>query len=239
MADNLEPKYKVKVPKLNAARKKYDFSLSLSGMISITGVGVLALTFFFVMGILIGRGYRPEADVPPLKELMPDAEHGQLAAENTPPKVLTLEELDYQDRLKASPQQMLDGPDEAKAKPEPKPVAAPETKPEPKPEAKSAPAAAPQPETATPAPAQPGEAVFDYVYQVASFRKADMATGLRDKLAAAGLKARVESGEAKGSTWHRVQVLHHGTPASTSEMKATLAKFGIAKPLLKKKSASK
>ncbi|MGE4421813.1 MAG: SPOR domain-containing protein [Pseudodesulfovibrio sp.] len=240
MADNLEPKYKVKVPKLNAARKKYDFSLSLSGMISITGVGVLALTFFFVMGILIGRGYRPEADVPPLKELMPDAEHGQLTAENKPPKVLTLEELDYQDRLKASPQQMLDGPDETKAKPEPKAVAAPEAKPAPKPEAKPATLAEPaQSETVKPAPAQPGEAVFDYVYQVASFRKADMANGLRDKLAAAGLNARVESGEAKGSTWHRVQVLHHGTPASTAEMKATLAKFGIAKPLLKKKTASK
>jgi hypothetical protein len=233
MADNLEPKYKVKVPKLNATRKKYDFSLSLSGLISITGVGVLALTFFFVMGILIGRGYRPEADVPPLKEIMPDSEHGQVA-ETKPPKVLTLEELDYQDRLKASPQQMLDTPDEPAAKPAPKPEPKPAAKPEPKPE----PAAAAQPETVKTAPAQPGEPVYDYVYQVASFRKADMAGALRDKLAAAGLNARVESGEAKGSTWHRVQVLHHGTPASTSDMKAVLAKFGIGKPLLKKKTAS-
>jgi hypothetical protein len=234
MADNLEPKYKVKVPKLNAARKKYEFSLSLSGMISITGVGVLALTFFFVMGILIGRGYRPEADVPPLKEIMPDGEHGRLAEEAKPPKVLTLEELDYQDRLKASPQQMLDTPQELAAKPKPAPKAEP--KPVAKPEPKPAPAA--QPEAVETAPAQAGEAVFDYVYQVASFRKADMARALRDKLAGAGLNARVESGEAKGSTWHRVQVLHHGTPASTSEMKAVLVKFGIGKPLLKKKTAA-
>ena len=233
MADNLEPKYKVKVPKLNAAKKKYDFSLSLSGLISITGVGVLALTFFFVMGILIGRGYRPEADVPPLQEIMPDSEHGQIAAETKPPEVLTLEELDYQDRLKASPQQLLDTPEEGHPKAAPKPTPKPVAKPEPKPE--PAPAASAQPETA---PAQPGEAVFDYVYQVASFRKADMAGALRDKLAAAGLNARVESGEAKGSTWHRVQVLHHGTPSSTAQMKAVLAKFGIGKPLLKKKTAA-
>ncbi|WP_319582342.1 SPOR domain-containing protein [uncultured Pseudodesulfovibrio sp.] len=236
MADNLEPKYKVKVPKLNAAKKKYDFSLSLSGIISITGVGVLALTFFFVMGILIGRGYRPEADVPPLQEIMPDSEHGQLAAETKPPEVLTLEELDYQDRLKASPQQMLDTPEAPEAKPaatpEPKVESKPEAKPEPKP------AVSAQPEKTQAAPAQPGETVYDYVYQVASFRKADMAGSLRDKLAAAGLNARVQSGQANGSTWHRVQVLHHGTPASTADMKAVLAKFGIGKPLLKKKTAA-
>jgi cell division septation protein DedD len=232
MADNLEPKYKVKVPKLNATRKKYEFSLSLPGMISVTGVGVLALTFFFVMGILIGRGYRPEADVPPLKEIMPGSEHGRLAEEAKPPKVLTLEELDYQDRLKASPQQMLDTPPE-EAKSAPKPEVKPKPKPEPEPAAASA-----EPETFKPTPARPGEAVYDYVYQVASFRKADMARALSDKLAGAGLNARVESGEAKGSTWHRVQVLYHGTPASTSEMKAVLARFGIGKPLLKKKTAA-
>lgn len=230
MADNLEPKYKVKVPKLNAARRKYDISLSLPGMISLTGVGVLALTFFFVMGILIGRGYRPEADVPPLQEIMPGSEHGRTVGETQPPKVLTLEELDYQDRLKASPQQLLDTPDAAAPKPASKPA------PKPAPRAESA----PEPVRAEPVasePARPGEPVFDYVYQVASFRKVDMARSLRDKLAGAGLNARVESGEAKGSTWHRVQVLHHGTPASTADMKAVLAKFGIGKPLLKKKIA--
>jgi hypothetical protein len=233
MAENLEPKYKVKVPKLNPGKKKYDFSLSLPGMISITGVGVLALTFFFVMGILIGRGYRPEADVPPLKEIMPDSEHGRLAEEAKPPQVLTLEELDYQDRLKASPQQMLDTlPEETKAKPEPAP------RPKPEPEAKPAPK--PEPKAAASADtAEPGEEVFDYVYQVASFRKADMARSLSDKLSAAGLRATVESGEAKGSTWHRVQVLHHGSPASTADMKAVLARFGIGKPLLKKKTAAR
>ncbi|WP_207260789.1 SPOR domain-containing protein [Desulfovibrio sp. Huiquan2017] len=234
MAENLEPKYKVKVPKLNAAKRKYEISLSLPGMISITGVGVLALTFFFVMGILIGRGYRPEADVPPLQEIMPGSEHGQMVGEASPPKVLTLEELDYQDRLKASPQQMLDTPVAA-----PKPAPKPEPKPEPAPKPAKPEAAPVKTETAAPAPDQPGEAVFDYVYQVASFRKVDMARSLSDKLAAAGLQAKIESGEAKGSTWHRVQVLHHGTPTSTTQMKAVLSRFGISKPLLKKKTAAR
>jgi len=236
MPENIEPKYKVKVPKLNAVKKKFDFSLSLSGMISIVGVGLLALTFFFVMGILIGRGYRPESDVKALNDYMPRAsEHGQ-EAKVEPPKVLTPEELDYQERLKAP--QVMDTPaqEPAKAKQATKPV---EVKPEPKAE----PVKVAKPEHVAPAKAETvtaksGEKVYDYVYQVASFRKRDMAETLKDKLAASGLNADIASGEAKGSTWHRVQVKHHGTPASTNDMKAVLAKFGIKKPLLKKKKLS-
>ena len=221
MADNTEPKYKVKVPKLNAAKRTYSFTLSLPGMISAVGAGVLALTFFFVMGILIGRGYRPEADIPQLQPIMPSNEHGQVTAQE-PPKVLTPEELDYQDRLKA--------PTEMDAiEPAPKPAPKPEKK---KAEVKPA----PKPEPADSAPARPGEPVYDYVYQVAAFRKVEMAEGLGKKLEAAGLSTNITAGDAKGSTWYRVQVLHSGTPASTDQMREILAKFGIQKPLLKKKT---
>lgn len=124
MSDKKKSKFKVKIPKLNASRKSYDFSLSLPGMISAVGAGVLALTFFFVMGILIGRGYRPESDVPQLGEIMPTKEHSELLVK---PLVLTAEELDYPERLKATPDKVMDDPtteatEGAKkpAKPEPK-----------------------------------------------------------------------------------------------------------------------
>nr|WP_287412055.1 SPOR domain-containing protein [Pseudodesulfovibrio sp.] len=225
MAEKKEPKYKIKVPKLNASKKTYDLSLSLPGMISAVGAGVLALTFFFIMGILIGRGYRPEADVPPLEQIMPSSEHGQ-AEEQAKPKVLKLEELEYADRLSAPTQQVMDQPAV-----KPKPVKPTVKKPEVKVEVSSV-----KPEVFDPTAVKPGDPVFDYIYQVASFKKAEMADALRDKLVASGLRAQVASGEAKGSTWHRVQVLYHGSPASTDEMKAVLAKHGIKKPLLKKKT---
>jgi len=225
MAEKKEPKYKIKVPKLNASKKTYDFSLSLPGMISAVGAGVLALTFFFIMGILIGRGYRPEADVPPLEQIMPSSEHGQ-AEEQAKPKVLKVEELEYADRLSAPTQQVMDQPAAT-----PKPVKPAVKKPEVKAEEPPV-----KPEVFDPTAVKPGDPVFDYIYQVASFKKADMADALRDKLVASGLRAQVASGEAKGSTWHRVQVFYHGTPASTDEMKVVLAKHGIKKPLLKKKT---
>ncbi len=231
MAEKKASKPKVKIPKLNASGKTYDFSLSLPGMISAVGAGVLALTFFFVMGILIGRGYRPEADVPQLKEIMPTKEHGQTAAEQAKPEILKAEELDYPSRLKQSPEKVMDEqPVEKKAEalkatPKPKEVKKPET----------TKADTIKPEVYQPDAPKPGEAVFDYVYQVASFRKAEMADALSAKLVAAGLRTAVEAADAKGKTWYRVQVLHHGTPESTAGMKAVLTKQGMGKPLLRKK----
>jgi cell division protein FtsN len=246
MADTNTTPPKVRIPKLNRPGRTWDFSLTLPGMISAVGAGILALTFFFVMGILIGRGYRPETDVPPLGQLMPQSEHGQLGTEPEKPTILQAEELDYPERLKASPDKIMDThPAETALKP---PAQTPaqiqvQQAQAPQPATQPVPAQPIQTQSAPPqaAPAtgadQSGEPVFDYIYQVASFRQKDMAQGLADKLAAAGLRTGVESGEVSGATWHRVQVFHQGTAASTGSMRALLAKFGIDKPLLRKKTA--
>lgn len=223
-------KFKVSMPKVDAS-KTYDFSLSLPGMISSVGAGVLALTFFFVMGILIGRGYRPESDVPQLGQIMPTKQHGQLTEEPAKPEILKAEDLEYADRLKSDPAKIMDQQPTEPKKPElAKPTQPAQQAEKPKAETKPEPAY-------TPEVPKPGEAVFNYVYQAASFRKAEMAQSLAAKLSASGLKTNIQAGDVKGSTWHRVQVLHHGTPESTAAMKAVLAKHGIPKPLLKKKTA--
>ena len=147
-----------------------------------------------------------------------------------PPKILTPEELDYQDRLKAPTETVLDEP-----APKPKPKPKPEPKPAPKPEPKKVEA---KPKAVETPPARPGEPVYDYVYQVAAFRKVAFAEELSGKLEKAGLRTHIASADAKGSTWYRVQVLHSGTPASTDQMREALATFGIKKPLLKKKPKS-
>ena len=237
MSEDSAPKIKVRKPLVQA--KTFTFTLSLPGLISAVGSGILALTFFFVMGILIGRGYRPEADVPRLEEMMPTKEHGQLNEDQPEAQgILRAEELGYPDRLKASPDQVMgDSLNEplSKAAPEKKPAPKPETAPAAKPEAPPAPAAQAAPEAPPAAQAAPGEPVYDYVYQVASFRKAEMAESLVAQLRGAGLSAAVAPGDVQGSTWHRVQVRHHGTPASTDAMKSVLAKFGINKTMLKSK----
>lgn len=226
MSEDRKRKYQVKFPKLDAKNKTYTFTLSLPGLVSAIGGAVVALTFFFVLGILIGRGYRPEADVPQLARIMPSKVHGQVqAVAPEQPEVLKAEELDYPEQLAKAPQQPL--APKPKAQPEPKAASRPAPKPEA--EAKALPAAKAQTE-------QPGAPVYAYVYQAASFRKLDMAEKLRKQLAAAGLNSQIQSAEAKGTTWYRVNVLHTGTEASTSTMKAALAQFKIRKPLLRGKT---
>lgn len=227
-----ESKFSIKVPKLKVAKKTYDFSLSLPGMISAVGAGVLALTFFFVMGILIGRGYRPEADVPQLEEIMPSKQHGQIGEGPLEPEILKPEELEYADRLKEETDTVIVPQQEPAKETE---AAKTETA-APAPKAETATPAEPEQSETKPAPVIPGEETFDYIYQAASFRKQDMAQALSDKLGTSGLSSYVQAGEANGSTWYRVYVKHHGTPTSTDSMKAVLAKFGIDKPLLRKKT---
>lgn len=228
MTDKTEKKYNVRMPKIPGEQKTWTFTLSMSGMITACGCTVVALTLFFILGLLVGRGYRPEQKVPHLAEMMPKQEHGALV---TPPeearedKVLTAQELTYPETLSKQPavavprETASKQPDKTKATPQ-KPV-------------KQQPAkqASPTPKT--------GEKIYDYTYQAASFRKEGMAATLKTKLANAGLKAAIETAETGKGTWYRVVVHHRGTPDSTNTMKGILAKFGIKRPLMKKKKLFK
>jgi len=169
--------------------------------------------------------------VPRLGEIMPSQQQGNMIEEPLKPEVLTAEELDYPQRLKAPPFKIMDVPPVEESD-KPKAEVVEKT-------AKPADSGPKKPEVSQSAPALPGEQVFDYIYQVASFRQSERAESLSAKLVESGLRTSIERGQAKGSTWYRVQVLHHGTAASTAQMKAVLAKQGIQKPLLKKKTSSR
>jgi len=92
--------------KINVSRgkdgpRKFSFELGLSGVISVGIVVVLGMCWVFILGILVGRGYRPEAAVPQIAEMMPVTEarlpDGGAPAE--PPKVLKPEELQFMEDL--------------------------------------------------------------------------------------------------------------------------------------------
>ena len=224
------PDQQYKMPRMKGEARKYTYAFTLPGLLVFGGAMVLALTAFFILGILIGRGYRPEADVPELARIMPAPTAQANATAAGQPQVLKAEDLDYMDRLKRKPESP-EAADQASAGAKPSPAAKPA---KPIPTAQAAPA-----ETATPTPAPPamvGEQVYDYVYQAASFRKRDMAQALADKIAATGLTTEVSSGDVGSNTWHRVMIRFHGTPSQTDEMRDKLRPFGIDKPLLRGKT---
>ncbi|HBE94152.1 MAG TPA: SPOR domain-containing protein [Desulfovibrio sp.] len=256
-----------KVPARKGEPRTYSYTFSLPQLVGLGGGLTAALTVFFVLGILIGRGYRPEAEVPELARIMPaPPAPGSVVQEE--PKVLKPEELHYMEQLTQGSTAKAPKAEKPKAEEKPKPEAA---KPEPKPEpakakaddkakaeekAKAIEAVRAEEKAKTEAAAKAeaakaaktakaeakvvnGEQVFDYVYQAAAFRERDQAQALARRVESTGLKASVESATENGTTWHRVVVLYRGTPSSTDTMREKLYSIGLGRPIMKSKQPAR
>ena len=236
------PKKKKKIAP--GQEKTFTFTFTMPEILGLCAGGVGALCAFFVLGILLGRGYQPEKDVPEIAMMLPS--QSQNGSGEVKGGVLKPEELDYIDQLKKKPESAVQ-PQKEKAEPK-KEIA---KKPEQKPQAAKvkAPAvkvaektavveqAEPEPPVEIDNPVEVDEPKYNYIYQAASFGDNARAQVFADKLSASGLNSYVEAGIGGNRTWYRVFVRHTGTPDSTKGMKKVLAKFGIKKPLLKSKKA--
>lgn len=215
--------------------KVYAFNLSLGAMASIAVAGALALTAFFALGVLVGRGYQPEKAVPQLAQFMGEV----IPANRTKApesEVLKPEELGFRERLtKDSPNEA--GPKKTKAQTKPQPVETKKQKEKPAIEKTAAvePAKSVEEEQTETAPASADEPTFDYVYQAAAFTDLPRALKLQDDIRAAGLTPSIQQAKVGDAVWYRVMVLFQGRPSDTRDMKEKLAGLGIEKPIMKLK----
>ncbi|WP_291329169.1 SPOR domain-containing protein [Desulfovibrio sp. UCD-KL4C] len=220
----------------SSQEKKYNFSFTMAEVIGLCAGCVGALCAFFILGILLGRGYQPENDVPELAMMMPT----QSANSSGEVKggILKPEELQYMDNLKIKPETSVK-PETKSAKKEVK--AKPKAKVVPKPSAvkKDVATAAPESPVEIDNPAEVAPPVYDYLYQVASFGAESKANEFSDKLITDGLDSSVQAGKSGNKTWYRVVVRHIGSAKSTQSMRNVLAKYGIKKPMLKSKKVVK
>ena len=79
--------------------RKFSFELTMSGLVSLGIVLVLGISWVFILGILVGRGYKPEEAVPELAKIMPSAETPASLDSAEPPTVLRPEELRFMEDL--------------------------------------------------------------------------------------------------------------------------------------------
>lgn len=215
----------------NSSGRQYNFTLSFGGMATLLTALTLALTLFFILGVLVGRGHRPETAVPVVAGLMPrEAATKASTAQAAPtvpaasPDLLKAEELGYTEQLNKkhegpSPSRPIDKV-ERKA-PEKKDKAKPDEK---KPEAKTD--TKPDPDTRR----------YDYAYQAASFGDGEQAKAFLKKVKGLGLKGDIESGTTDGKAWHRVVVFFQGTPTETRALKEKLSGLGTQKLVMRSKT---
>ena len=247
----------------------FTVTLTLSSLITIGVASAVVLTAFFVLGVLIGRGYQPEQSVPKLASIMPKPPVADNSTEEENP-VLEAKELHFADSLQANPAELAGLPEKkgkeekkvkktAKRPPNVQPSVATEKREITRPNVtesswvhkgvpeeslagskKSAATASASVKKSAPVKIEEsasGGEIYDYRYQVASFKELDRAREFQQKLERLDLFSELEYSDIKKARWYRVLVLHRGSPESTRTMKNKLAKLGIKKPLLKTKTA--
>ena len=216
--------------KQGGSSRKFTIELSLAGLVTLSVAVVLGLIWVFILGVLLGRGYKPEKAVPEITKVLPGGE--SQVAEAPRPEVLKPEDLEFHNRVRQDP------PSALPPQPEPKPLPLPAQQPTP---ATPAQPAVQQPgPTVTPKPTQPEAASgprYKYVYQVASFKESDRAQALKKQITDQGLASSIETAEIKGTPWYRVLVNVTGTQAEAQAAEEALVKSGLPKPMLRRKTA--
>ena len=221
--------------------KTITLTLTIPRVISLLLFATVAIVWFFVMGLIIGRGYEPEKHIPALAEIMPGKDTA------APPSVVH----------DGTAPVTKDGEQKEKAvQPAQKPTAsqadAAKTRAiineadkahreQVKATAQKPPATPPKNEQGNKEPDKqtPKQERFDYVYQAASFKQADQAEALAKKLTAGGIPARVNAFTSGNTKWHRVLIPFRGTPDDTETLRKDLERFKIKKILLVSKKPSK
>jgi cell division septation protein DedD len=237
--------------------RKFTFEFTGPGLISVAVVAILGIVWVFILGVLVGRGYKPENAVPQVAQIMPTSPNQTQQDNKEPPTVLKPEELQFQDTLQGKKPHETVTVDSAKKPVDPPttaalqggaapvvptiPTSALEKTPSPLPKGQVATSPA-QPDKKAPHsdPAKPKETKdatgqkYACSYQVAALDKKSQADTEVDRLKKKGLKASVEEVKLEGKTLFRVIAHVKGTE---TEIKQALEKAGAKKPILRDKKS--
>lgn len=222
----------IKIKDPGAPSRTYTFTCTFGGLAAMATAATLALSLFFVLGVLVGRGHRPESAIPPIERIMPTE---NAAAARPAEDILKAEELQYSEQLaKKGPEAQLSKPIDAVERKAPDKAKA-DAKPKAKADAKANAKAETKAEIKADAKAEDTQR-YDYIYQAASFPDENQAKGFLKRVKASGLKAGIENGTANAKPWYRVVVFFRGTPADTRSLKEKLGVLGVPKPLMRAKT---
>jgi len=207
----------------SGSRKRWKFEFGPAGMAGLCSVMALIMAWAFILGILVGRGYKPESVITELGHRMPSLSKGPTTPSPSGP--LLPEELRFFETLqeRAAPAMPAAPPrKEAVGSIQPAP-----------------PKAQPVPEPTPPLPAEttPAEPRFAFVYQVAAFRTDAQARALQQRLTDVGGTTSVEVSVQDGRPWYRVLVTVRGSAADAEQLKNRLAAHGLTVPFLRAKKS--
>lgn len=218
--------------------RKYIIQLTKKGFFGLIVILLIGFIWVFIFGIILGRGYRPEKDIPELAAVLPNKTTDNRTLNITEP--LKPEELEFHTRLQEKTSRVdkvETRVDPAAHRPVPRPQPEPET-------AKKAPETATKsPEAVQKKPDAPSKAAdpktpagaeerYTWIYQVAAFKDNAGAERLRARIAAKGLKTSIKKTTDSGAVFYKVQMHFSGTQPERKAAVTILNDMGFEKPIL-------
>ncbi|MEG2173003.1 MAG: SPOR domain-containing protein [Desulfovibrionaceae bacterium] len=235
-------------------KRSYTLRLTASSIMTAVIVLVIGIGWSFVLGVMVGRGYNPEKKIPQLASFLPKEDDTTQAptsrvGENQPAdKVMKAEDLSYAASLKGKPGQGKLAPPPPKPGTEPKPknmqnatapvaavfdpaTGAAQGNVTQAPTDKTAKAQSPD-KAKSPAVNQN---IYDFTFQVATFKDTGSVDNLRARLEGEGLRTRME--KTKGKTpLYKVMVVFRGNADAAQSIKQRLTDMGLGQPIQRGKS---
>jgi cell division protein FtsN len=205
--------------KKKTVNSKFKLELGLSGLIYLGIFIMLGMVWAFILGVYIGRGYKPEDVVPQIARIMPETEVRSNKTGPSPStikqEILKPEQLEFYEKLKDQPKTKLKKDTLTRIKTKNKPRARSK-------------------HTKTDS-ANAKQNIYSYTYQVAAFKTLNQANKMQKTLTTQGIMSSVTQTFTGNRTWFRVFVHFQGTPKQVEKFKNKLKKIGIKQPILKRK----
>lgn len=229
------------------------FSLSPAQLLSSIGGFGIVLVWVFILGVILGKGYAPEAHIPELEKLMPKNEQADTLRVITPDNsaggadvdegsentssVIPPEDMAYRQSLKGSAQQSPPAASRGQNPPAAQQQPTRTTPPAAAQQQGAAQAGQPATQQNTPSRIQPADSqIYDYVYQVAAYRDQASCDALVQKLGRNGFKASTEKSDNNGSVWYKTLIHFRGAPDDVDKLREGLAAHKLDRLIMRSKT---
>ncbi len=234
--------------RLPKQKRTFTFTFSTAGLLALLLFTIIALAWAFILGLLLGRGYKPEELVPEIAQVMPNPQPPGIT------ETLRPEDLNFYEQLKNVPLKE-EKSEEKDITPLPKPEKT-QTQTEPKAEKKDSKKQSQKTakklvkkvnkpaktetktvkETKKKTKQAPQKAIrYSFHYQIASLKDGASAIGVQKRLQAKGFETSINKIKSNETTWYRLFVTFENTDNELADTKAKLKKLGFGDILLLKK----
>jgi hypothetical protein len=216
-------------------KRAFTLKLSFSVLLTTVIVVLIGVSWVFMLGVMVGRGYNPEAKVNELTGRVLRGGRQAPVVQEPPQAVLRPEELNFGTALRDKPLHNSTAAVGTPAAQTPLRQANGASPINAVGDSASAQATHPIPQLEL---RDAQSARFDFAYQVATFRDAEQADKLRERLEGEGVRTAMERSPARdGKSFYKVLAVRRGTEEDNKQLLAVLERLKLGQPLLRSKKA--